>query len=142
MVLLLFAGGSSYLYYNQDQLIEKIIAEINESIQTPVEVSSIDINLWTDFPNISLRFQDVLIKESIEGSSSPLARLKELTLSFNTLDFLKKDYSFEKIILKQGEIDFFRNIFGKRALIYSVGGHCGNMEHQKNVQQMIHFFKE
>lgn len=101
---LLFAGGSAYLYYNQDQLIEKILSEINKTIQTPVKVGAVDINWWTDFPNISLRFQNVFIQESLERSSFPLAKLEELALSFNTLHFLKGDYSFEKIILKNGEV--------------------------------------
>tara|TARA_R110002012_G_scaffold296032_3_gene493076 strand:+ start:38879 stop:41368 length:2490 start_codon:yes stop_codon:yes gene_type:complete len=112
--ILLFAGGSAYLYYNQDQLIDKILSEINKSVQTPVEVGKIDINWWTDFPNISLRFQDVFIEESIERSSLPLAKLEELALSFNTLDFLKGDYSFEKIILKRGEVTIRTTRAGER----------------------------
>lgn len=112
--ILLFAGGSAYLYYNQDQLIDKILSEVNKSIQTPVEVGAIDINWWTDFPNISLRFQDVFIEESLERSSLPLAKLEELALSFNTLDFLKGDYSFEKIILKRGEVTIRTTRTGER----------------------------
>jgi len=107
-------GGSAYLYYNQDQLIDKILSEINKSIQTPVEVGKIDINWWTDFPNISLRFQDVVIEESLERSNFPLAKLEELSLSFNTLDFLKGDYSFEKIILKRGEVTIRTTASGER----------------------------
>lgn len=112
--ILLFAGGSAYLYYNQDQLIDKILSEVNKSIQTPVKVGSVDINWWTDFPNISLRFQDVFIEESLERSSFPLAKLEELSLSFNTLDFLKGDYSFEKIILKRGEVTIRTTRTGER----------------------------
>lgn len=102
------------MYYNQDQLIDKILSEVNKSIQTPVEVGAIDINWWTDFPNISLRFQDVFIEESLERSSLPLAKLEELALSFNTLDFLKGDYSFEKIILKRGEVTIRTTRTGER----------------------------
>lgn len=102
------------MYYNQDQLIDKILSEVNKSIQTPVEVGAIDINWWTDFPNISLRFQNVFIEESLERSSFPLAKLEELALSFNTLDFLKGDYSFEKIILKRGEVTIRTTRTGER----------------------------
>ncbi len=114
LLILLFASGSAYLYYNQDQLIDKILSEVNKSIQTPVEVGAIDINWWTDFPNISLRFQNVFIEESLERSSFPLAKLEELALSFNTLDFLKGDYSFEKIILKRGEVTIRTTRTGER----------------------------
>jgi hypothetical protein len=136
--ILLFAGGSAYLYYNQDQLIDKILSEINKSIQTPVEVGKIDINWWTDFPNISLRFQDVFIEESLERSSLPLAKLEELALSFNTLDFLKGDYSFEKIILKRGEVTIRTTRTGERNydIIKSSNGSSGQSVNfnLKNIQ--------
>jgi hypothetical protein len=135
---LLFVGGSAYLYYNQDQLIDKILSEVNKSIQTPVEVEAVDINWWTDFPNISLRFQNVFIEESIERSSFPLAKLEELALSFNTLDFLKGDYSFEKIILKRGEVTIRTTRAGERNydIIKSTNGTSGETVNfnLKNIQ--------
>lgn len=48
----------------------------------------------------------------------------------------------DDIILAPGEIDFFPRIFGERAKIYPVGGHCGNMEFRDNVAHMISVFKE
>ena len=135
---MLFVGGSAYLYYNQDQLIDKILSEVNKSIQTPVEVEAVDINWWTDFPNISLRFQNVFIEESIERSSFPLAKLEELALSFNTLDFLKGDYSFEKIILKRGEVTIRTTRAGERNydIIKSTNGTSGETVNfnLKNIQ--------
>ncbi|WNB18320.1 AsmA-like C-terminal region-containing protein [Marivirga arenosa] len=112
--ILLFASGSAYLYYHQDDLIDQILTEINKSVQTPVQVSKIDINWWTDFPNISLRFQDVFIQESLPNSKKPLAQLEELALSFNALNFIKEDYSFEKIILKKGKLNIRLTKSGKR----------------------------
>jgi hypothetical protein len=46
----------------------------------------------------------------------------------------------DDIILKLGEVDYLREVFGERATIYPNGGHCGNMNHHQNVEQMIRFF--
>ncbi len=99
-----FTAVSAYLYFNQDKLVKQIIVVINRNLQTPIQVGQIDLNWWTDFPNISLRFQNVDIEESIEGSSFPLAKLEQLSLSFDIISLIKQNYQFDKIILKNGEV--------------------------------------
>jgi hypothetical protein len=47
----------------------------------------------------------------------------------------------DDIILAPGEIEYLRDVFGKRARIYPTGGHCGNMNHPVNVVDMVNFFK-
>lgn len=99
-----FASVSAYLYYNQDKLVNQIISTLNKNLQTPIQVGKVDLNWWTDFPNISLRFQQVNIQESIKGSKFPLAKLEELSLSFDIISLIKENYQFDKIILKNGEV--------------------------------------
>jgi len=41
------------------------------------------------------------------------------------------------LILEEGEIDFFKRVFGDRAKIYPYGGHCGNMQYIDNVRHML-----
>lgn len=48
----------------------------------------------------------------------------------------------DDIILAPGEIDFFKSVFGDRAVIYPNGGHCGNMDYKRNVAHMINFFSK
>ena len=63
-------------------------------------------------------------------------------------DYLKNNEKIEvmhnenDLILAQGEIDFFRRVFGDRAKIYPVGGHLGNMAYKDNVAHMIGVFKQ
>ena len=47
----------------------------------------------------------------------------------------------DDFILLPGEIDFFRRVFGERAKIYPIGGHCGNMEHRDNVAHMVNVLR-
>jgi len=46
----------------------------------------------------------------------------------------------DDIILQQGEIDYLEEVFGTRANIYSIGGHCGNMNHPDVVDFYSNFF--
>ena len=46
----------------------------------------------------------------------------------------------DDIILAAGEIDFFPQVFGRRAKIYPKGGHCGNIEFRDNVAHMVDVF--
>ncbi len=108
-----FASVSAYLYYNQDKLVQQIIVAINKNLETPIEVSKIDLNWWTDFPNISLRFQNVRIQEAIEGSKLPLAQLEQISLSFDIFSLIKQDFEFDKIILKKGEVTIRTNKNGE-----------------------------
>ncbi len=47
----------------------------------------------------------------------------------------------DDIILLPGEIDYLKDVFGSRAMIYPYGGHCGNMGYPDNVEAMVGFFK-
>ncbi len=47
----------------------------------------------------------------------------------------------DDIILGPGDIDWLRDVFGARATVYPLGGHCGNMDHKDNVARMIGYFK-
>lgn len=45
-------------------------------------------------------------------------------------------------ILRKGEIDTIKSLFPGRAMVYPIGGHCGNMEYKDNVAYMVDFFSD
>jgi hypothetical protein len=47
----------------------------------------------------------------------------------------------DDLIMLPGEIDYLREVFGRRAKIFPHGGHCGNMAYPDNVAAMIGFFQ-
>ena len=48
----------------------------------------------------------------------------------------------DDIILAPGEVDWLREVFGRRAKIWPTGGHCGNMEQKDFVAYMVDYFKQ
>ena len=67
---------------------------------------------------------------SLKEIADYLRGAKKITVMHNADD----------IILEPGEIDFFTEVFGDRATIYPVGGHCGNMDYPDNVAHMVAAF--
>lgn len=68
---------------------------------------------------------------SLLGLRDYLARTDKISVQHNVDD----------IILGPGDLDFIRSTFGQRSLIYPAGGHCGNMDHKRNVDDMLAFFR-
>jgi hypothetical protein len=72
--------------------------------------------------------RDEMIKsQSLESIEDYLHNSKKIYVMHNRND----------LILEEGEIDFFRRVFGDRATIYPYGGHCGNMQYIDNVRHML-----
>jgi hypothetical protein len=46
----------------------------------------------------------------------------------------------DEIILAPGEIGYLRMLLGDRLTTYPLGGHCGNIDYQENVEHMLDFF--
>ncbi len=69
---------------------------------------------------------------SLTSIENYLRNTKKITMMGNADD----------VILEPGEIDFFPRVFGDRATIYPVGGHCGNMSYPDNVAHMVAAFTE
>lgn len=61
-------------------------------------------------------------------------------------DYLRKDPNIvavtneDDFILNSEDKEFLKKTFGKRFLLYPVGGHCGNMFYQTNVDKMLDYF--
>ena len=48
----------------------------------------------------------------------------------------------DELILTPNDLEFLRETFKGKSIIYPLGGHCGNMYFQPNVENMLRFFKE
>ena len=48
----------------------------------------------------------------------------------------------DELILNEKDIDYLKDIFKDRLIIYPKGGHCGNMFYKENVDAMVKFINE
>ncbi len=75
--------------------------------------------------------EDLLYELSLKSIEPYLATSKKISMFTNADD----------LILGPGDVDFLVKTFGQRALIYPLGGHCGNMDHKDVVAHMVSVFK-
>lgn len=80
-------------------------------------------------PGLSLR--ELVDRSSLRAIEGYLKKSDKIGLVTNVDDF----------ILADGDVEYFKQVFGSRARIYPRGGHCGNMAYKDNVAYMIDFFK-
>jgi len=78
-----------------------------------------------------LSLRDFADRSSLRAIEGYLKESDKIGLVTNVDDF----------ILADGDVEYFKQIFGSRAKIYPRGGHCGNMAYKDNVAYMINFFK-
>lgn len=80
-------------------------------------------------PGLSLR--ELVDRSSLRAIEKYLQESEKIGMITNVDDF----------ILANGDIEYFKQVFGERAKIYPRGGHCGNMAYKDNVTYMVDFFK-
>ena len=88
------------------------------------------------YPYFKARQPDVTLDDLIAITS-----LHSIERYLRTSQKIGLMHNEDDIIMAPGEIDYIKEVFGNRAVIYPRGGHCGNMDYRDNVAYMINFFK-
>ena len=92
---------ATFLY--RDKLIDHFIREFNKNINTPVHVGKINVSSLSNFPQVSLTFNDVTVEESYEDSSYPLLAAERIDFTFNPIAVFRGNYTIEEIHLTKGK---------------------------------------
>ncbi|TNF91904.1 MAG: alpha/beta hydrolase [Gammaproteobacteria bacterium] len=88
-------------------------------------------------PYITAKQPGITQQQLIQESS-----LETMTDYLRSTNKIGVHHNEDDIILAPGEIDYFRETFGDRAIIYPKGGHCGNMAYRDNVAAIVEFFNQ
>ena len=89
------------------------------------------------FPFYKAEYPDITRDKYIAAIS-----LQEIADYLSTAEKISVMHNADDIILEPGEINFFPEVFGDRATIYPIGGHCGNMNYKDNVAHMVATFTQ
>ncbi len=100
--VILTAGIISSIIY-KDRIIKQLIREANKHLNTPVRVDKIDLNIWDKFPQIAVSFNNILIEESFENSTSPLLTAQKVYIILNPFDLMRGEYVVNQIFIEHGE---------------------------------------
>ena len=101
LLLLLFGASIVITKFYSDQLKELALIKLNEHLETPIYVNEISVSAFSQFPMISLKLEEFYL-EDIKSDDDTLVFAEELSLNFNALDMLKRNYNVRKVILNDG----------------------------------------
>lgn len=105
------------VYFFEDRLIRLAIDEINQNLNTKIEVERIDLTLWKKFPQASLEFKNLRCDEvTVLPEKKKLLEAESVFLAFDVWDFFTGNFTFNRIdivhaqaylrISKKGETNF------------------------------------
>lgn len=95
------------LHIYEDDIKAYAIEELNSHLKTRVQVRNMEVTMFYDFPNTSLGFENVLIRDAFESVSSDDTMLfaQELYFHFNLLDIWRGDYTVKRASIHHGQIN-------------------------------------
>lgn len=65
LIIVVWLGLGIYIHFNKDKIIQKIRTEVNKKVKDRIAIGDIRIDLFSTFPNIAVRLNDVTIKDSL-----------------------------------------------------------------------------
>ena len=95
-----------YFYWKQDEIVQKILQSVNETIEGEITIKDSHIALFYKFPYISIDLTDVILySDKSKQEEKEVIHLEDLYIGFNLTDIIKGDYTVKAIELDRGHID-------------------------------------
>ena len=113
-VLLLFFVAAMFAipYFFKDQIQAKVMAAINEKVDAKVLVSDVDLSLFKNFPNATVRLKDFIIINKAPFAGDTLVSLERLNLKMSVRELFNsanEPISIDGISSENGKINIFFN---------------------------------
>ena len=106
-LIVCFVGSTLFLasYIYKDEIISFFIRETNKRIDTPIEVKSFDISIFSNFPNVTVELKDVTIKESYPAHKGVLGKAHHISAAFSPFDLLNEHFIIQTLIIREATVN-------------------------------------
>jgi hypothetical protein len=111
-LLFLATALALYVYSHKEELKQEALNMINQKLLTRIQVQHIGVNLFTQFPRVSLVLNQVQIQDAF-SSETPLLQATQVAIGFNIMDIIQKNYRITSIKIAEGEVHLIINAKGK-----------------------------
>ncbi len=99
----------------EKDIVNQSVSLINKKIKMPISVDKITLNIWRQFPYLTIELHNVRVKSSSnldktdfkDFSAENFLHLEKILLSFNAKSVFNNVYELNSIILKNGNINIF-----------------------------------
>jgi hypothetical protein len=115
VVLTVIAGIAAVVLARvyEDDLKEYVIKKIDEKFSADINVEKIELSFWRKFPNASLRFKNIAVRDSHIPENPPVFAARNLFLQFDIYDILHRKFILKKAEAEGGKIDILIYKSGK-----------------------------
>lgn len=98
----LIAALLLYIQVNQAAIIQNNIAKLNEDYKGAIKVGKSELSLFGNFPDISIKIDDVKLYESEEDNAFLIMDVEKIYVGFNLIDIAKGNYNIHSILVEEG----------------------------------------
>ncbi len=94
-----------YINTKQNSIIKDHIAELNKTHKGFIDIGDTHLSLFSNFPNISFKVDDLKINETKSDNSPVILDVKDIYVGFNLWDILDGNYTIKSLIVEEGFFD-------------------------------------
>lgn len=110
---LLLLGGVAMSYFFKDELVQVVLDELNEQVNTTLSIEKTDFSVWKKFPQIAVELENVVLKSSLLEEDI-LMKAGNVFFAFDPLDLIRGNYTLKQIYIKDAVIRMRREASGAR----------------------------
>jgi hypothetical protein len=110
LTILMVGSSAAYIYYQQDELEQVVIKEINKRLKSPIKIGDIEFSVIKNFPFTSIELNNILAIDAFQEDT--LCEIELLQLKFNALDLYNNIFIIQELTLKNG----FASIYYKDSM--------------------------
>jgi hypothetical protein len=110
LLVLGLAGSRLYFEHNKARIVAELNKYITEHIDGTMRIGSIDFQLLTGFPTLSLALTDIELEDL--ASKRPLLRAKEIDVGLNVMRLFHHEIDVQSIVIDGATIDLFTDANG------------------------------
>ncbi len=104
-VILFLSVTIVYITVRQNSIIKDQIAELNKTHKGFVAIGDTHLSLFSNFPNISFKVDDLKINETKQNDSPVILDVKDIYVGFNLWDIARRNYNLKSLIIEDGFFD-------------------------------------
>lgn len=110
LIVLIVGFFFTVVYIYEDEVKQYAVDQLNKHLKVKVQAPEIDLTLWDQFPNASLRFNDVLIPDYLSpDGKDTMFYAKHIYLSFDFWDMMAGNYKVQSVSMEHAKINLLVN---------------------------------
>ena len=109
LTILMVGSSAAYIYYQQDELEQAVIKEINKRLKSTINIGDIEFSVIKNFPFASVELNNILAIDAFQKDT--LCEIELLELKFNILDLYNNIFIIQELTLKNGFTSKLRDFY-------------------------------